>query len=244
MDGWINWTGSLWQLSYTKWECFLFNRALLLLLHGLNHFTCSCHYSTYWNITYTVTNSYCCCYCFDVKYLSGFCISYLRDLIFIQPTTRPKLLHVDSEDKTEAGNMCNTLFVMMLFGKWFYYYVNYWNVWKSGWLYSAQVLEKWVTQPTEIQPVPFTDVELSLQHQAQLTRLHYQTLPTVSIQLFKSLHIMQGYIWCFPIFSTFYENNKTEINSALNCLWVCWKYKFIELLRTHFSLDLHALFSL
>lgn len=81
--------------------------------------------------------------------------------------------------------------------------------------------EKWVTQPTEIQPVPFTDVELSLQHQAQLTRLHYQTLPTVSTQLFKSLHIMQGYICCFPIFNTYYENNKTEINSALNCPWVC-----------------------
>ena len=37
--------------------------------------------------------------------------------------------------------------------------------------------EKWVTQPTEIQPVPFTDVEISLQHQAQLARLHYQTRP-------------------------------------------------------------------
>ncbi len=37
--------------------------------------------------------------------------------------------------------------------------------------------EKWVTQPTEIQPVPFTDVEISLLHQAQLARLHYQTLP-------------------------------------------------------------------
>lgn len=37
--------------------------------------------------------------------------------------------------------------------------------------------EKWVTQPTEIQPVPFTDVEISLQHQALLARLHYQTLP-------------------------------------------------------------------
>lgn len=37
--------------------------------------------------------------------------------------------------------------------------------------------EKWVTQPTEIQLVPFTDVEISLLHQAQLARLHYQTLP-------------------------------------------------------------------
>lgn len=37
--------------------------------------------------------------------------------------------------------------------------------------------EKWVTQPTETQPVPFTDVEISLQHQAQPERLHYQTPP-------------------------------------------------------------------
>lgn len=37
--------------------------------------------------------------------------------------------------------------------------------------------EKWVKQPTETQPVPFTDVEISPQHQAQLARICCQTMP-------------------------------------------------------------------
>lgn len=43
--------------------------------------------------------------------------------------------------------------------------------------------EKWVTQPAEIQPVPFTDVEISLQHQSQLAKAALPNTATVSILL-------------------------------------------------------------
>lgn len=102
--------------------------------------------------------------------------------------------------------------------------------------------EKWVTQPSEIQPVPFTDVEISLPHKAQRARLHYQALPqSVALyytKLYKEWVILttspfnkQNYNHCFVVLNHAERIMCcVETFGAPNCIHGCVKNGFFRLL--------------
>lgn len=79
-------------------------------------------------------------------------------------STLSRLCHESQEAKiTPSESPCS-----WCSGLWLKHDIRCCHVWKAAQCTVDDVLgEKWVTQPSEIQPVPSSHVEISLEHQAQ-----------------------------------------------------------------------------
>lgn len=68
-------------------------------------------------------------------------------------------------------------------GGWLKHDIRCCHVWKAAQCSRRRVRGKWVRRSSEIQPVPSSHVEISLQHQAQPAGQHWQALPRLAPSL-------------------------------------------------------------